>query len=137
MRATKAAMKSAAKRIVATLALATVALVGSAFAGTGYPVSGKWTYDGTSEPGPSPRCNGPRYMKFDGTTRHDTGGGIADFKNTSTVRTGAGVYRVVDMFYNGQTRGNVIFSLRVADADLFQARPAHAAPLRLTLAEIL
>src|SRR5262249_43915148 len=79
MQATKAAMKSAAKRLVATLALATVALVGSAFAGTGYPVSGKWTYDGASEPGPAPKCNGPRYMKFDGATRHDTGGGIADF----------------------------------------------------------
>ena len=131
MQATKAAMKSAAKRIVATLALATVALVGSAFAGTGYPVSGKWTYDGASEPGPAPKCNGPRYMKFDGATRHDTGGGIADFKNTSTVQTGAGVYRVVDMFYNGQTRGNVIFSLRVADADHIQINYSKGGQLTL------
>jgi hypothetical protein len=70
-------------------------------------------------------------MKFDGTTRHDTGGGIADFKNTSTVQTGAGVYRVVDMFYNGQTRGNVIFSLRVADTDHIQINYSKGG--RLTL----
>ena|SRR5215468_1306286 len=128
--AMKSVMKSANK-IGITLALATAALVGSAFAGTGYPVSGKWTYEGASAPGPAPKCNGPRYMKFDGTMRHDTGGGIADFKNTSTVQTGAGVYRIVDLFYNGQTQGNVIFSLRVADTDHIQINYSKGGQLTL------
>jgi hypothetical protein len=108
------------KRTIISIALATVALVGSGFAGTGYPVSGKWTYDRATAPGPAPDCSGPRYMKFDGNTRYDTGGGIREFKNTRTVQTGAGLYRVVDTFYNGQTWGNVIYALRVADADHVQ-----------------
>ena len=104
-------------KIMITLVVATLGLVASSFAGTGYPVSGKWTYDGAAEPGPAKSCNGPRYMTFDGNMRHDTGGSVPELKNKTAVQTGAGLYRVVDTFYNGQTWGNVNYTLRLPDPD--------------------
>jgi hypothetical protein len=108
------------KTIVTTFALAALVLIGSAFAGTGYPVSGKWTYDQATDPGPAKDCVGARYMMFDGVMRHDTVGSVPELKNKSTIQTGDRLYRVVDTFYDGQTWGNVIYTLRLPDPDHIQ-----------------
>jgi hypothetical protein len=110
-------MKTEPMKTIVTIAVLTCALVGSGFAATGYPVSGKWTYDSPSEPGPAKTCNGPRTMRFEGDMRYDTGGSVPKFQNKSSVQTGAGLYRVVDTFYNGQTWGNVNYTLSLPDPD--------------------
>jgi hypothetical protein len=102
---------------IVSIAVATCALIGMGFAATSYPVSGKWTYEDATEPGPAKTCGGPRTMTFDGDTRYNTGGGVPEFKNKSSVQTGAGLYRIVDTFYNGQTWGNVNYTLRLPDPD--------------------
>ena len=86
------------------------------FAATSYPVSGKWTYE-TPRAWSGENMRGPRTMTFDGDTRYNTGGGVPEFKNKSSVQTGAGLYRIVDTFYNGQTWGNVNYTLRLPDPD--------------------
>jgi hypothetical protein len=122
-------MDSPMKTIV-TIALATFALVASSFAGTGYPVSGKWTYNGPSEPGPAKTCT-DRTMTFDGNMRYDTGGSVRELQNKSTIQTGAALYRVVDTFYNGQTWGNVSYTLRVPDADHIEINYATGGTFKL------
>jgi hypothetical protein len=104
-------------KTIMTIVVATFIPVGFGFASTGYPVSGKWTYDNATEPGPATACNGPRTMTFDGDTRYDSGAGVRELQNKSTTQTGAGLYRVVDTFYNGQTWGNVNYTLRLTDPD--------------------
>jgi hypothetical protein len=122
-------MDSPMKTIVTT-AVSTFALVASSFAGAGYPVSGKWTYHGASEPGPAKSCANPT-MTFDGTMRYDTGGSVPQLQNKSTIQSGTALYRVVDTFYNGQTWGNVSYSLRVPDPDHIEITYARGGVLRL------
>jgi hypothetical protein len=118
-------------KTIITVAVATFILVGLGFAGTGYPVSGKWTYDSATEPGPAKTCNGPRTMTFDGDTRYDTGGSVPQLQNKSTIQAGAYLYRVVDSFYNGQTWGNVNYTLRLPDPDHIEINYVKGGMLKL------
>jgi hypothetical protein len=105
---------------LATTAVAIAALAGPALGVPGYPVSGAWTYDNANDPGPAKTCTGARTMTFDGIMRHDNVGSVAEFRNKSAIQSGAGLYRVVDTFYNGQTWGNVLYTLSLADPDHIQ-----------------
>ena len=105
---------------LALLAIAAMlAIAGGALAGD-YPVSGKWTYDNASDPGPATNCSGPRTMTFGNSTRQDTVGSVPQLTNKSMTQTGDGQYRVVDAFYNGQSRGTVSYSMHVLDPDHLQ-----------------
>jgi len=116
---------------LATTAVAIVAVAGPALAVPGYPVSGGWTYDNASDPGPAKTCTGARIMTFEGIMRHDSVGSVAEFKNKSTIQSGAGLYRVVDTFYNGQTWGNVLYTLSLPDPDHIQINYATGGALTL------
>jgi hypothetical protein len=117
-------------KTVATIALASFTLVAASFAATGYPVSGKWTYNSADESGPAKSCTG-RTMTFDGNMRYDTGGSVRELQNKSTIQTGAALYRVVDTFYNGQTWGNVSYTLRLPDADHIEINYATGGMFKL------
>jgi len=97
-----------------SLALALV-LVGSA-AHAAYPVSGLWTYENASGEGPAKDCSG-RTMEFLGLRRHDTGGGVPDYRNVSVSQPSTNFFRVVDEFFNVQIRGRVEYTLRILDRD--------------------
>lgn len=104
---------------IATLLLAGVlGLVAGAAAraDTGYPVSGRWTYQDPKGDGPSKTCSG-RVMTFAGQQRFDTGGGVSQFRNVSTERVDATTYRIVDEFFNVMIRGKLGFELQVRDPD--------------------
>jgi hypothetical protein len=114
------AMRNFIKCHLAVIAIpvAIVAFAGSAQA-DGYPVSGKWTYDNSSDQGPATDC-GARTMTFDNGTRQDTVGSVPQLKNKSATQTGDGQYNVVDTFFNGQTWGSVNYSMQVVDPDHVQ-----------------
>ncbi len=89
-----------------------------------YPLSGKWTYDDAAGKGPAKTC-GKRQMEFSGMQRHDTEGGVHDYRNVSVVPAGRDVWRITDEFANAQTRGaRVTFTLRRLDADHIDIRIA-------------
>jgi len=94
-----------------------------------YPVSGRWTYNYSSEKGPAKQC-GARRMEFRGERRFDTGGGVPDYRNVSIQRAGR-EYRIVDEFFTGQTRGQVSYTLRMIDADHIELALATGAIIRL------
>ncbi len=81
-----------------------------------YPVSGRWTYENASRPGPAKICGG-RTMEFRGAQRFDTGGGVPQYRNVSVDRASPGLFAVVDEFFNVQTRGRVTYALRILDED--------------------
>jgi hypothetical protein len=93
-------------------------LAGALFASpaAAYPVSGKWTYDNPDTAGPAVEC-GRRYMNFAGGRRFDTGGSIRDYRNVRIEPLGATEFRIVDEFFNGQTRGRMLYVLKLRDAD--------------------
>jgi hypothetical protein len=104
----------------ASLAIAAmIAFAGSAAAGD-YPVSGKWTYDNSSDQGPATDCSGSRSMTFGNGARQDTVGTVPQLTNKSMTQTGEGQYKVVDSFYNGQSSGTVSYSMNVLDPDHVQ-----------------
>jgi hypothetical protein len=92
-------------------------LVGGAQAAT-YPISGKWAYDSSSEPGGT-KCGNHSIIEFSGDRRFETGGKAPpDYRNVSVEHTSATTYRVVDRFFSGMQNGKVAYSLRLID-------PAH------------
>jgi hypothetical protein len=95
--------------LIALLAITAPAMAAS------YPVSGRWTYDYSSEKGPAKQC-GPRHMDFRGERRFDTGGGVPDYRNISVTKIGTR-FRIVDEVFNGQVRGHVDYTLRLIDND--------------------
>jgi hypothetical protein len=109
MRRVRTLAKSA---LVATAAFA----LGGAAKAEDYPVSGKWTYDHASDKGAATDC-GARTMTFDKGTRQDTVGSVPELKNKTATQTGAGQYKMLDTFYNGQTWGSVRYSMHVVDQD--------------------
>jgi hypothetical protein len=94
------------------IALAIISLGGAADAA--YPVSGRWTYENASASGPAKSCTG-RIMDFLGVTRHDTGGGVSDYRNVSVSQSSPSFFYVVDEFFNVMIRGRVEYTLRILD----------------------
>ncbi|WP_146604670.1 hypothetical protein [Rhodoplanes roseus] len=88
----------------------------AALADTGYPVSGRWTYQDAKADGPSPTCGG-RVMTFTGMQRFDTGGGVSQYRNVRTEKTDATTYRIVDEFFNVMIRGKAGLTLQIRDPD--------------------
>jgi hypothetical protein len=80
-----------------------------------YPVTGKWAYDSGREP--EEACRKGPTMEFRGERRFDTGGSVPDYRNRTISPIDRTSYRIVDQFFNGQTRGNVIYTLRIVDDD--------------------
>jgi hypothetical protein len=115
---------------IALAVLTSSALVGVGAAATGYPVSGTWTYDGAAEPGPARTC-GARTMRFAGDMRYDTGGSVPQAKNKSTVQTGSELYQITDTFYNGQTWGDIVYTLGVRDSDHIEINYAKGGTFKL------
>ena len=87
-----------------------------AVAADDYPVSGRWTYNDASAPGPAADCRGPT-MEFRGAQRFDARGGISQFRNVRVEEDSPTVYRVLDEFFNVQVRGRMSFTLRIRDSD--------------------
>jgi hypothetical protein len=99
------------------LVLPLIALVPSSIAAAdSYPVSGRWTYDNASAPGPAQTC-GTHTMEFRGAQRLDTGGGVPEYRNVSVSKSSPSLYRVVDEFFTVQIRGRMDFTLRIVDPD--------------------
>ncbi|HLH92807.1 MAG TPA: hypothetical protein VKX28_30655 [Xanthobacteraceae bacterium] len=98
--------------------LSTVAVVlcAGAAAADSYPVSGRWTYEHASDPGPAKTCTG-RIMEFRGEQRFDTGGSVPQYRNKSVDQTSGERFAVVDEFFNVQIRGRVAYVLRLIDGD--------------------
>jgi hypothetical protein len=104
-----------------TLILSAIALLGAAgpvLADDLYPVSGRWTFNDASAPGPSPDCRKPT-MEFRGVQRFDTSGGVSMFRNKRIIQdsTTGTLYRVTDQFFNVMIRGIVTYRLRIRDED--------------------
>jgi hypothetical protein len=112
------------------LAVAVAVLVGtvSAFAAS-YPVSGRWTYNYSSEKGPAKQC-GTRYMDFRGERRFDVGGSVPDYRNVSVTSSGSD-YAIVDELFNGQIRGHVDYTLHLIDGDHLEMTLASGSNVRL------
>jgi len=105
-----------------TLLLSMIALVsvaGDAAAADAYPVSGRWTYTDASASGPAPDCQKPT-MEFRGAQRLDSGGGVPAYRNVRVEQSSSTLFRVVDEFFNVQTRGRVSYTLRIRDEDHLQ-----------------
>jgi hypothetical protein len=98
--------------ILSTVALTSVALA----AENSYPVSGRWTYDDASAPGPAPDCKAPT-MEFRGAQRLDSGGGVPAYRNVRVEQSSSTLYRVTDEFFSVQIRGRVTYTLRIRDKD--------------------
>ena len=82
-----------------------------------YPVSGRWGQSDSSKKGPID-CTGKRVITFKGEQRFDTGGGVPSYHNKSVHTDGAGQWRIVDQFSNGQINaGNTSLTLTKTDAD--------------------
>jgi hypothetical protein len=78
-----------------------------------YPVQGHFAYDkGNADEA----CRTGLAMDFSGDRRFDDGGGVHDYRNVSVHADGASQFAVVDLFFNGQARGKVSYTLRVNDA---------------------
>ena len=104
-------------RIQAAAALLALAIAPASAAS--YPVSGRWTYDYSSEKGPAKQC-GLRYMDFRGERRFDTGGGVPDYRNVSARSAGSGRYALVDEFDTGQINARLEYTLDLIDNDHLQ-----------------
>jgi hypothetical protein len=100
-----------------TFLLTVTALASSVgVAAADYPVSGRWTYEQASDPGPAKTCAG-RTMEFRGAQRLDTGSGVPQYRNVSVNRSSSSQFAVVDEFFNVQIRGRVEYVLRIIDKD--------------------
>jgi hypothetical protein len=91
--------------------LATAGLSALPASASNYPVSGRWAY---LQPDKPVDCRRPPYMEFTGNRRFDVGGGsVPDYRNISVEVAGTGEYRVVDLFFTGQIRGQVHYAMRL------------------------
>ena len=113
--------------------LTAIALACSAgVAAADYPVSGKWTYEKASDPGPAKTCTG-RTMEFRGAQRLDTGSSVPQYRNVSVSPSSSSLFAVVDEFFNVQARGRVEYMLRIIDKDHIELqlqRSGNVVPLR-------
>ncbi len=103
-------------RICTFVLTLTAFTLGAGAARADYPVSGKWTYDNTSDSGPAKSC-GKRTMEFRGAQRFDTVGGVSQYRNVSVDPASSTAFTVVDEFFNVQIRGRVQYTLRIIDKD--------------------
>ena len=114
---------------IAILAFAIVAFAAPAQADD-YPVSGKWTYDSSTDEGPAADC-GSRYMSFEGNQRRDTGGSVPGYRNFSVEENGSS-YNIVDEFSTGQINARSSYTLRKVDSDRIELnlKPGGTVKLR-------
>ena len=103
-------------RILAFAFAAACLLAAVASARADFPVSGTWTYDSASLPGPAKRC-GNRQMQFAGLLRYDTETAAPEYRNLSVTRVDAATWRLVDQFYTAVVWGKVYYTLRRVDDD--------------------
>jgi hypothetical protein len=82
-----------------------------------YPVSGTWGVS-TSPAAGAIDCRGRRTIVFSGDRRHDSDGGVPDYRNVSVHATGPSRYRIVDTFANALVSNpHTEFTLTQIDAD--------------------
>jgi len=125
----KVAAGNAMKTLIAT-SLTLIALAAPALAQS-YPVSGSWGESTSSEKG-AIGCGGKRVIDFNGDQRTDNRGGAPGYHIKSVVPDGPSQYRIVDQFTNGQIRnGNVIYTLRMVDADHIEMNMQRGGTLKL------
>ena len=98
------------------MAAATIATFALATDATAYPVSGTWTYENATAPGPAKQC-GRRVMKFAGLMRYDTGTAAPEYRNLSVTQINATTWQIVDQVYTVVTWGKVYYTLRLIDDD--------------------
>jgi hypothetical protein len=103
-----------AKSHIIALGIAAAVMTNGGAADAAYPVSGRWTYENASAPGPAKDCSG-RIMDFLGVRRHDTGGGVSNYHNVSVSQSSPSFFYVVDEFFNVLVRGRVEYTLRILD----------------------
>jgi hypothetical protein len=116
------------KTMLAVLAL--VLLAAPALA-AGYPVSGRWGENKTSQPG-AIDCVKVRVIGFNGEQRTDSAGGVPAYRNVSITPDGTAAYRIVDEFSNGQVnRGRVSYTLRKVDSDRIELQMQSGGTLKL------
>jgi hypothetical protein len=95
-----------------------------------YPVSGRWTYENASGPGPAEDC-GKRTMEFRGAQRFDSVGGASQYRNVSVDQSSSTAFAVVDEFFNVMIRGRVQYVLRIVDKDHIVLRLARGGDVAL------
>lgn len=88
----------------------------AATAANSYPVSGVWTYDNPTAPGPDKQC-GRRVMKFAGLVRYDTQTAAPEYRNLSVTQVNPTTWRIVDQVYTMVVWGKVYYTLRLLDDD--------------------
>ena len=116
------------KTILTAMLMATLAAPALA---QSYPVSGAWGVSTGSEQGAT-ACGGKRVIEFNGDQRTDSGGGAPGYHIKSVAPDGPSQYRIVDQFTNGQIRnGNVIYTLRMVDADHIELNMQRGGMLKL------
>jgi hypothetical protein len=111
-------------RLLATLVA--FSPLGSALAAS-YPVSGQWAYDRSASR--EEVCRSGPFMEFNGNRRLDNGGGAPDYRNLSISRSGPSLYRITDLFFTGAIRGQMIYTLRLVDAEHIEIKPAMGGKL--------
>jgi len=94
---------------VMTAALSVPALADS------YPVDGAWGPQQTDK-GPI-NCTGKNTITFAGNQRHDSTGGVRNFRNKSVTPDGPSRYRLVDEFATGQVSARTTYTLSQIDED--------------------
>ena len=103
-------------RIIVLSLLVTAALSPPAYAAS-YPVSGKWGESTSTEKG-AIDCEGKRVIAFSGDQRHDSNGGVPDYRNVTVTPQGVSRFRVVDTFANAQVSNpHTEYTLQQIDAD--------------------
>lgn len=95
------------------LACMTMLPAGAPVFAAAYPVQGRFAYYNGNA---NEACRTGPAMQFRGDRRFDDGGGVHDYRNVSVHADGASQFAVVDLFFNGQARGKVSYTLHVNDA---------------------
>ena len=112
-------------KTIGTTLVATMLALSGARAAT-YPVSGEWGNDSSSGPGRMDCTNRP-VIAFAGDRRFDTGGKAPpDYRNVSVDQIDPTTFRVVDLFFTGMQRGNVVYVLTVVDPDRIEMAMSSA-----------
>lgn len=112
------------------IAFALVAFAAPALA-AGYPVSGRWGADDSSEKGPVD-CAKLRVITFNGETRTDSNGGVPAYRNASVTPRRANEFDVIDIFTTGQiSNAQAAYVLKKVDDDHIQLQMQQGGTLKL------
>jgi len=97
------------------LAGVTIAALSAPALADTYPVSGAWGPQ-QADKGPM-NCVGKDTITFTGNLRHDSKGGVTNFRNRSVTADGPSRYRLVDEFATGQISARTTYTLSQTDED--------------------